>query len=143
MGMLDIRSQPGDAGGGLGALQRGGQIGKQSGYILHGPGDRAPKKGIQPGVQSVQRFPLGLQRGQGLRAVRLPPIQALGQGVYSMIGSFIRQLIVLLPAAWLLSLTGSLTNVWWSFPIAEISALLVAIFLLRRAYRKYIKPLPE
>ena len=69
--------------------------------------------------------------------------QALGQGVYSMIGSFIRQLIVLLPAAWLLSLTGSLTNVWWAFPIAELSALLVAIFFLRRAYRKYIKPLPE
>ena len=69
--------------------------------------------------------------------------QALGQGVYSMIGSFIRQLIVLLPAAWLLSLTGVLTNVWWSFPIAEVSALLVAVFFLRRAYKKYIKPLPE
>ena len=69
--------------------------------------------------------------------------QALGQGVYSMIGSFIRQLIVLLPAAWLLSLTGVLTNVWWAFPIAEVSALLVAVFFLRRAYRKYIKPLPE
>ena len=69
--------------------------------------------------------------------------QALGQGVYSMIGSFIRQLIVLLPAAWLLSLTGSLTNVWWSFPIAEVSALLVAMFFPRRAYKKYIKPLPE
>lgn len=68
--------------------------------------------------------------------------QALGLGVYSMICSFIRQLIVLLPAAYLLSLTGVLTNVWWAFPIAEISSLLTALFFMKKAYGKYIKHLP-
>ena len=60
-----------------------------------------------------------------------------------MICSFIRQLIVLLPAAWLLSLTGVLTNVWWAFPIAEVSSLLTALFFMKKAYGKYIKRLPE
>ncbi|MCR4940389.1 MAG: MATE family efflux transporter [Treponemataceae bacterium] len=69
--------------------------------------------------------------------------QALGQGVYSMIGSFVRQLIVLLPAAWLLSLTGSLTNVWWAFPIAEVSSLLTAFFFMKKAHAKYIKNMPD
>lgn len=69
--------------------------------------------------------------------------QALGQGVYSMIGSFIRQLIVLLPAAWLLSLTDSLTNVWWAFPIAEVSSLLTALFFMKKAHAKYIKAMPD
>ena len=42
--------------------------------------------------------------------------QALGKGVQSMVISFVRQLIFLLPAAWLLSLTGNINNIWWAFP---------------------------
>ncbi len=58
--------------------------------------------------------------------------QALGYAWYSMINSICRQLVVLLPAAWLLSLTGNLQNVWWSFPIAEVvSALLTTVFLVK------------
>lgn len=58
--------------------------------------------------------------------------QALGNGVYSMITSIVRQIVVLLPAAYLLSLSGILENVWWSFPIAEIfSMILTAVFLYR------------
>ncbi len=60
--------------------------------------------------------------------------QALGNGVYSMITSFLRQLIVLLPAAYLLSLTGVLRNVWWSYVIAEIFALMLSMFFLKRIY---------
>lgn len=56
--------------------------------------------------------------------------QALGNGMYSLIVSVARQLIVLIPAAYLLSLTGNVNNVWWSFPIAEVMSLtLSAIFL--------------
>lgn len=56
--------------------------------------------------------------------------QALGLSVYSLIVSLARQLIVLLPVAWLLSLSGNVNAVWWSFPIAEVvSALLCALFL--------------
>ena len=43
--------------------------------------------------------------------------QALGNGIYSTIVSLCRQLIALLPAAYLLSLSGEVTHVWWSFPI--------------------------
>ena len=58
--------------------------------------------------------------------------QSLGNGVYSMINSIMRQIIVLLPAAYLLSLTGNVNNVWWSFPIAEImSATMTTIFLIK------------
>ena len=51
--------------------------------------------------------------------------QALGNGVYSMIVSIARQLVVLLPVAYLLSLTGNVRNIWWAFPIAELVALAV------------------
>ena len=67
--------------------------------------------------------------------------QALGQGIQSMVISFVRQLIVLLPAAWLLSLTGNIDNVWWAFPIAEVSSLALSVFFLRQVYKKYIKPM--
>ncbi len=53
--------------------------------------------------------------------------QALGNGLYSLIVSLIRQVAVLLPAAYLLSLTGNVNAVWWSFPIAEIASLIVTL----------------
>lgn len=62
--------------------------------------------------------------------------QALGNGVYSMIVSLMRQMVVLLPAAYLLSLTGNLTAVWWSFPIAEIMSLAVSVFFMRRIIKE-------
>ncbi|MDR0885776.1 MAG: MATE family efflux transporter [Clostridiales Family XIII bacterium] len=67
--------------------------------------------------------------------------QALGSGVSSLIVSFGRQLVVLVPAAFLLSLTGSVTNVWWSFPIAECMSLLLSIIFMKRIYRLKIHPL--
>ena len=57
--------------------------------------------------------------------------QALGNGVYSMLVSICRQLVVLLPAAYLLSKLGDVNYVWWSFPIAEMaSVVLTTIFLI-------------
>lgn len=67
--------------------------------------------------------------------------QALGDGIPSLITSVTRQLVVLLPVAWLLSLTGSIVNVWWAFPIAELaSAALCTIFFIRD-YKRKIKVL--
>lgn len=66
---------------------------------------------------------------------------ALGDGIYSTITSLCRQLIVLLPAAYLLSLTGEVTNVWWAFPIAEVFSLAVTLFLYIRIYNRKVKPL--
>ena len=69
--------------------------------------------------------------------------QALGNGMYSTITSLCRQLIVLLPAAYLLSLTGEVSNVWWAFPIAEMMSLIATLFFFARIYRQRIKPLKE
>lgn len=67
--------------------------------------------------------------------------QALGNGIYSTIVSLCRQLIVLLPAAYLLSLTGNVNNVWWAFPIAEVVSATVTLTLFRKLYRERIAPL--
>lgn len=64
--------------------------------------------------------------------------QALGNGVYSMVVSIARQLVVLLPAAYLLSLTGKVEYVWWAFPIAELVSLSLTIFFLFRINRNVI-----
>ncbi len=67
--------------------------------------------------------------------------QALGNGSYSTIVSLCRQLLVLLPVAYLLSLTGNVNNVWWSFPIAEIASAAVTGILFAKLYRQKVKPL--
>jgi len=67
--------------------------------------------------------------------------QAMGDGIYSTITSLCRQLVVLLPVAYLLSLTGEVVNVWWAFPIAEVASLCATVFFFTRIYRKKIKPM--
>lgn len=62
--------------------------------------------------------------------------QALGKSIYSLIISLVRQLVVLLPAAWLLSLSGKVFSVWWAFPIAEIIAVLMCSFFLKKTLTK-------
>ena len=69
--------------------------------------------------------------------------QALGNGIYSTITSLMRQLVVLLPAAFLLSLSGDVHLVWWSFPIAEVVSMLTSLYFFWRIYRQKIKPLFE
>lgn len=67
--------------------------------------------------------------------------QALGMGITSMIVSFVRQLVVLLPVAYLLSLTGVLSSVWWCFPIAELSALILSSFFMIKVFKVKLKDL--
>ena len=67
--------------------------------------------------------------------------QALGNGSYSTITSLMRQLVVLLPAAYLLSLSGDVHLVWWSFPIAEVVSMLTSLYFFWRIYRQKITPL--
>lgn len=69
--------------------------------------------------------------------------QALGNGVYSMLVSIARQLVVLLPAAYLLSRLGRVNYVWWSFPIAEIASLGMTLFFLRRINHRILKHIEE
>ena len=69
--------------------------------------------------------------------------QALGKGIYSTITSLCRQLIALLPVAYLLSLSGDVHLVWWAFPIAEIVSVTVTLILFGKIYKQRVKPLTE
>lgn len=69
--------------------------------------------------------------------------QALDRSLYSLFVSILRQVVALIPAAWLLSLTGDVNNVWWCFPIAEIVSVIASAFFLRSALRGMEKSLSE
>lgn len=73
--------------------------------------------------------------------VLMSMFQALGNGVASMCVSFVRQLVILLPVAFLLSLTNNLNLVWLAFLIAEVVALGLSSILFIKMYRDKIKPL--
>lgn len=65
--------------------------------------------------------------------------QALGKALFSMVVSIMRQLVALIPAAFILSRLGGLHAVWWAFPIAETMSLVVSLFFLVRVYRHIIR----
>lgn len=69
--------------------------------------------------------------------------QALGKAIFSMVVSIMRQLVVLIPAAYLLAKFGGLHMVWWSFPIAEIMSFIVSTAFLIRIWHTVIKDIPE
>lgn len=69
--------------------------------------------------------------------------QALGKATYSLVVSVMRQLVVLIPAAYILAKIGGLDAVWWAFPIAEIMSCIVSVTCLCIVYKNIIKPLPD
>ena len=69
--------------------------------------------------------------------------QALGNGVYSLIISAARQLVVIIPVAYIFAKLFGLHMVWWAIPIAEIVSLILSIFLLRRIHRLKISPIED
>lgn len=77
----------------------------------------------------------------GFCIISISLFQSLGQGFLSLMVSVIRQLIVLLPVAYLLSLTSNLNAVWFAFPIAEIISLVLCLILITHTYNKILKPL--
>ncbi len=69
--------------------------------------------------------------------------QAVGNGVYSMICSLLRQLLALLPAAWIFARIGGLGMVWWCFPVAEFFSVLATGFFYLKIYRDVISKVPD
>lgn len=67
--------------------------------------------------------------------------QAMGRSVYSMVVSVARQLVVLLPTAYGLSMLGNVDAVWWAFPVAELMSLAMTVFYLLRINRNIISTL--
>lgn len=68
--------------------------------------------------------------------------QALGKSMYTLITSVMRQVVVLIPAAYLLSLLGNVDYVWWAFPIAEIMSAAATTFFFIKLYRGTIINIP-
>ncbi len=73
--------------------------------------------------------------------ITMTMFQALGNGIMSMFVSICRQIAVLLPAAYFLSLSGNVDLVWFAFPIAEIASAIVSTICFRRLYSRRIKGL--
>ena len=71
----------------------------------------------------------------GFCIISMSVCQAIGNPIYSLVVSVCRQLVVLLPVAWLLSQTGNLTLVWLAFPIAELMSLTLSAIFLRKTLR--------
>ena len=71
----------------------------------------------------------------GFSIVCSATFQAVGKGTYSLLTSLIRQLLVLLPCAYVLSLTGNLDLIWLCFPIAEIFSAVTSFILMKRTRR--------
>ena len=69
--------------------------------------------------------------------------QALGKSIYSMFVSIARQLVALIPAASLLSLSGNIDAVWFAFPIAELVSATLSVVIFITIYRQKVKPLGE
>lgn len=69
---------------------------------------------------------------------------AFGKSLFSMFVSIARQLLVLLPAAYLLAQTADgLIAIWWSFPIAELMSIVASVVFLAVLWHKTIKHLPD
>ena len=79
----------------------------------------------------------------GIGIVSSSACQAFGYSVYSMLISIARQIVVLIPAAYLLSLSGVLRSIWFAFPIAEIASLILSLFFLRTTLKKTGMALPK
>ncbi|MDO4294939.1 MAG: MATE family efflux transporter [bacterium] len=67
--------------------------------------------------------------------------QSLGHGMLSLWVSVLRQLVVLLPLAFILAKINGLHTVWYAFPVAEVISLIVSTIFLRHVYKKEILPL--
>ena len=94
------------------------------------------------GVPALRTLSLCFVVG-GFTIVASSVLQALGKGFLSMSIAIFRQLLLVLPMAFLFSKIGGLDMVWWSFPIAEVLAGLLAAYYLWRIYQKVIRPLAE
>ena len=92
------------------------------------------------GVPALRRISLSFLFA-GFCIVAGSTCQALDKSMFSLFVSIMRQVVVLIPAAWLLSLSGDVNMVWWAFPIAEVMSLLASIFFLMKALKDMRKRL--
>ena len=90
---------------------------------------------LRIGVPALRRISISFLLA-GVSVVASSACQALDRSIYSLYIAFLRQIVVLVPAAYLLARTGDVNMVWWAFPIAEVMSFAVSTLLVRRALRR-------
>ena len=69
--------------------------------------------------------------------------QAFGKGMFGLYVSIARQLVVLIPLAYVFSLSGRIEAIWWAYPVSELASALLCIYFLKVIYKTYVDPLPD
>ncbi len=101
---------------------------------------KASDEMVRIGVPALRT--IGLSYPMAAVAIMLGSVfQAFAKSYYSFFVSIARQLLVLIPVAWLLSMTGVINSVWWAFPIAEVVSLSVTTVFFRKVKRTVIDTL--
>ena len=102
----------------------------------------AGKQMLAVGAVAFRRISLSFVFA-GFSIIASVTCQALGKSIYSMFISMGRQLVVLIPVAFLLSLSGNVDLIWWAFPIAEIMSLTLGVIFLLRVIKKSFPKEPK
>ena len=98
----------------------------------------APPEMLQIGIPALRIISLHFVPA-AIAIVLSSAFQALGNGMYSLVMSFTRQIVVILPVAWLMAQFFGLHAVWWSFPIAEAVSIVMALAMFRRIHKRKIQ----
>ena len=93
---------------------------------------------LDTGVPALKTISLSFV-GAAFGIINSTVFQATARGLNSLIVSVCRQLVIILPAAWLLGRFVGLNAIWYSFPIAEIASFLISYLLLWREYQSELK----
>ena len=93
---------------------------------------------LDTGVPALKTISLSFV-GAAFGIINSTVFQATARGLNSLIVSACRQLVIILPAAWLLGRFVGLNAIWYSFPIAEIASFLISYLLLWREYQSELK----
>ncbi|MBE6965138.1 MAG: MATE family efflux transporter [Ruminococcaceae bacterium] len=95
----------------------------------------ASEQMLQIGIPALRIIAINFMLA-GFCIISISVFQAIGNPSHSFIISVCRQLVVLIPSAWLLSKTGKLNLVWLSFPISELVSVLMCAFFLIKTLKK-------
>lgn len=93
---------------------------------------------LEVGVPALRTISLSFL-GAAFGIINSTLFQATARGMASLIVSVCRQLVVILPAAWLLGRLYGLNAIWYAFPIAEVAAFFISYVLFWQAYQKELK----
>ncbi len=100
----------------------------------------ASEQMLQIGVPALRIISLSFVFA-GVSITVVSVFQALGNGIYSLIISIVRQLVIILPVAYLFAITIGLGAVWFAFPISEIASIIMTLLMFRHMYRQKLADL--